>query len=173
MAVFWSHSPTIDVWDVLDRRRVRQVTPAVDHAHWSPGWYKVWVNPAGTRMASSVGWGTRAAGDTVARELAGLVVWDGQTGEAVALAQGQSVFYAAFLPGRDVFLMASNDLREEKRQASPEVVAFDYARNAYTAVFRGGHQAPITALDVTDDGRWLATGDKDGKVQLWDLRRLR
>ncbi|WP_375772358.1 protein kinase [Archangium gephyra] len=32
-----------------------------------------------------------------------------------------------------------------------------------------GHARPITTLDVSGDGRWLASADEDGEVRLWEI----
>lgn len=168
VAVVHGRDPMVDVWDLATQRRVRQVKFPFEHP---AGQAAPYVNPTGTRMASGAPSGARLAGADVGTSL---IFWDGESGEPMAvIPQAGGVYHADFVPGRDLFLMASNALREEKRQASPEVAAYDITTKAYTAVFRGGHTGYITALAVAPNGRWLATGDKDGRVQLWDLRQLR
>jgi WD40 repeat protein len=168
VAVVHTADPVIDVWDLTTQKRVRQVKPPFE----TPGGRTApIVNPTGSRMADGVPPGTRLNGEKVG---GGLVFWDGQSGESLAyLPDEGGNFRRDFVPGRDVFLMASNALREEKRGMPPEVVAYDLGKKAYTGVFRGGHQTHVTALAVSADGRWLATGDKAGTVRLWDLRQLR
>jgi WD40 repeat protein/energy-coupling factor transporter ATP-binding protein EcfA2 len=40
-----------------------------------------------------------------------------------------------------------------------------------THVTLAGHQGPLSALAVSEDGRWLISGNEDGEVRRWDLRR--
>lgn len=35
-----------------------------------------------------------------------------------------------------------------------------------------GHNAPVSTLDFTPDGNWLATGGEDGTLRIWDARNL-
>jgi WD40 repeat protein/energy-coupling factor transporter ATP-binding protein EcfA2 len=41
-----------------------------------------------------------------------------------------------------------------------------------THVTLAGHQSPLSALAVSEDGHWLISGNEDGEVRRWDLRRL-
>jgi WD40 repeat protein len=54
-----------------------------------------------------------------------------------------------------------------------DIRLWDTASGRLLAMFPSGHTDPITGIDLSPTGRWLATGDIQGNVRLWDLAEVR
>jgi WD40 repeat protein len=54
-----------------------------------------------------------------------------------------------------------------------DIRLWDPSSGRLLAMFPSGHTDPITGLDLSPSGRWLATGDIQGNVRLWDLAEVR
>ena len=53
--------------------------------------------------------------------------------------------------------------------SDPVVQSWSVPVGRLQATLRGGHDAPISAIQIADPTSYFATGDTDGKVVLWDL----
>jgi WD40 repeat protein len=151
-------NPTVDVWNVNTKARVRQVALAGVGPNSTLS--RLIANSTGTLFASEPSGGVR--------------FWDGTTGEEVAhVPYGLSIYAGAFIPGRDLYVSASNATRADTKGNPTEVVAYDVRDKRYTAAFRGGDPVPLIALAVSADGSRLAAGTKTGTVRVWDIRTLK
>lgn len=107
-----------------------------------------------------------ASSDTTARVWK-TAAWSGNTGDAVLVSEAivldshvNAVYAAAFLGGNDRIVTGSFDhgLR-----------FFDRSGEGYDEKARfADHASEITSLGASPDGKWVVTGDRAGKLLLWN-----
>jgi WD40 repeat protein len=53
---------------------------------------------------------------------------------------------------------------------SRRAIVWDPRNGAVAHYLSGGHTAPLTDAAFSPDGRWIATGSRDGPIRIWDAR---
>jgi WD40 repeat protein/DNA-binding SARP family transcriptional activator len=132
----------VRVWDVATGERLLELAD-------QPGDYGVDVaySPDGRLLATTL--------------LGKLIVWDVGTGEQVLKMPGTitgDVDRVDFSPDGTRLAIANLDGR-------PAIVDLASGAIAYTLE---GHETTTEAVSYSPDGRWLATGDNNGVVMVWD-----
>jgi WD40 repeat protein len=81
----------------------------------------------------------------------------------------------AFAPGGALLAVGVRRCDESGRtlQQGGECQLWDPAGNKLVATLKSGADHAVTAVQFTPDGRWLLTGDLDGKVRLFDAAARR
>lgn len=108
--------------------------------------------------------------DLRSREPATPIVLRGHEGSVVALAFTRDGHWLATACGQ----------REEQEEGGSTISGYPGDRTARlwdlsaadpskTAVVLRGHEADLSSVAVSGDGRWLATGSEDSTVRVWDL----
>ncbi|XP_008187002.1 katanin p80 WD40 repeat-containing subunit B1 isoform X1 [Acyrthosiphon pisum] len=94
----------------------------------------------------------------------GLKVWDLTKGKKVKTFSGHksAVTKLDFFPfaSSSYFVTGSKDTN---------VKLWDYRYSHCIGMYKG-HEASISSLKYSPDGLWIASGDEDGCVKIWDLR---
>lgn len=88
-------------------------------------------------------------------------IWNVETGEVIETAEQPGAWKLAFFPDGKRFAVASSST------SSPVVKVYDTA-NAREVLSLNGHSKRIRAIDISPDGKTIATGSQDGSIRLWD-----
>ncbi len=135
---------TIRVWDVATRELVGELTGHEDHV------LSVEFSAKGDELVST-------SYDTTAR------VWDVKGGAAKQVLRGHSWYVrgSAWSPDGATLLTAGDDRQVIvwKRNAEGKFLKKDPAFL--------GHEASVTAVALSNDGMWAASGDELGRVWVW------
>ena len=81
----------------------------------------------------------------------------------------RSVSNAVFSPDGRWLATGSGEYASRRGRADPNVLLWDLKKATPSAITLAGHEGPITAMVMSRDGRWLATGSADRTARLWDL----
>ncbi len=87
------------------------------------------------------------------------MVWELETGTAIATRKPELFERVAFSPDRTMFATGSQDQR---------VRLYDMSNGEIVSTFEG-HAHTVSSLLFSPDGKTLASGSYDGTILLWDL----
>ncbi len=176
-----SRDGTVRIWDVDGR--VLQLFDAFDKQVWS-----VDFDPAGDTVAAASSDGTlrlisSANGQEIHR-------YDGLGEARRARYSPDGTFIAVTTSGKNLYLCrVAFDLCDRLYGPRATVQDLAFSRNSSALVVGGsdntvrvydvetqesrvyrGHKAPIFDVDVSPNGRWIASASADADVRLWELR---
>jgi WD40 repeat protein/tRNA A-37 threonylcarbamoyl transferase component Bud32 len=96
-----------------------------------------------------------------------VAIHDPHTGKKVCRLQGN------FSHLQDIVFDGTGRVLATASWEDRDIRLWDSASGTLLATFPSGHSDRITGLDLSASGRWLATGDMQGSVRLWDLAEVR
>jgi WD40 repeat protein len=97
----------------------------------------------------------------------GIAIFDPQTGKKVSNLEGD------FAHLQDIAFDGNGQIIAASSWENRDIRLWEPATGKLLATFPSGHSDPITGLDVSPSGKWLATGDIQGNVRLWNLAEVR
>lgn len=73
----------------------------------------------------------------------------------------------AFHPRKPLLAMADVESGDIHLLPTPAASSHPDSKRTLT-----GHSAPVTSIDFSQDGHWLATGDEEGVIRMWNAKSL-
>jgi serine/threonine protein kinase/WD40 repeat protein len=95
------------------------------------------------------------------------VIYDPHTGKKVSSLEGD------FTHLQDIAFDGTGRVLATASWDDRDIRLYDTSSGKLLAVFPSGHTDPITGIDLSPSGKWLATADIQGNVRLWDLAEVR
>jgi WD40 repeat protein len=135
-----SRDRTASLWNAADHDLVRRFSEGHEFLASTATFFD-----DGSRLATGAGDGT-------------VRIWDVATGTQLFDIKGTG-YTAALAVSPDGQLLASGSTGND--------VQLWNANNGERVAILSGHEAPITAARFSPDGLWLATGDDQGRIGLW------
>lgn len=142
---------TLEIWDLTTQKRL---------AIWNNenirlGFSHVRFSPDGKRVATS--------GNTT--QTNGFAIWDAATGKAICTLSQTIAGAIEFSPDSKLVFFGQQGFPDQ----TAAIFVYDAETGREVGVWKG-HRGPISALAVSPDNRYLASGGQDRMIRLWDIR---
>lgn len=91
-------------------------------------------------------------------------LWNQKTGEILETAEQRGAWKVSFFPDSQKFAVASSS------NSFPLIKIYETATAKELAVLKN-HSKRIRAIDISADGKLLASGSQDGRILIWDAEK--